>query len=264
MKNFWILFALLTLATTSCQKVIDVDLNDANPRMVIEAKYNATDSIVLVVVSYTTSYFDNAPPQYVDNATVIITDGNGIGTLVPSIGQGVYQLNNYIPQTGTTYTMTVSHDGVDYTASSTLMPTLVQEIPTYEYYDSGFFSETGGYLVSFGFQDPTGLGNCYKAILTANDTTHNKLDEILIGDDELTDGNFIERPAFEFFDVGDTVSFEIQAIDQRAYDYYNELLTLTGGQSSAAPANPTYYWSNEALGSFIAYSYSRNGVTVTE
>ncbi len=263
--SYWILIGLLGAFATSCQKVIDVDLNEANPRIVIEARYNATDELITATISYTGSFFGTDDPTLVNDASVLIMDGNGSTTTVPSVGNGKYELAGYASTIGMTYTLQVIHNGTTYTASSTLMPTLVQETPTYEYYDSGFFGEDGGYLVSFLFQDPVGLGNCYKVILTGNDTTYNKLDEILIGDDALTDGNIIERPAFEFFQPGDTVSFEVQSIDQPIYDYYNELLTLAGGGgNSAAPANPTYYWTNEALGYFSAYTYSKNGVLIVE
>lgn len=264
MKNLWILIALVTVGFTSCQKVIDVDLNDADPKIVIEATYNGTDSLVHVKVSYTASFFDDSEPTLVNDASVMITDGNGTSTIVPTIGNGMYELPAYAPSIGTTYTVTVIHNGTTYTATSTLMPTLVQQTPIFDFYESGFFGEDGGYLVSCVYQDPSGLGNCYKAILTANDTVYDALNEILIGDDLLTDGNLIERPAIQFFQAGDTISYELQSIDQGVYEYYNELLTLAGGQQSAAPANPTYYWTNEALGYFSAYTYSKNGVTIVE
>ena len=52
MKNY-ILFLLLILSAVSCRKEIDIDLNDANPKMVIEANYIATDSIVEVRITKT-------------------------------------------------------------------------------------------------------------------------------------------------------------------------------------------------------------------
>jgi len=119
--------------------------------------------------------------------------------------------------------------------------------------------------VFFKFQDPIGQGNYYNVIFKANDTLYNKAEELILGDDDLTDGNLIERPIFQdYYDVGDTISFELQAINKNVYDYYSELQTIAGGQSSAAPANPTYYWSNKALGYFSAYYYTKNGIKIVE
>lgn len=255
----------IILAFNSCQKVIDVDLNDASEKIVIEANYNATDSVVIVNVSYTSSFFDTYTPSLVNDAFITITDGLGITTTIPSIGNGKYQLSNYIPTEGMTYTISVTHNSVTYVGLSELKPALTMLEPRTEFLEVGFFGEEGGYLVFFKFQDPLGIGNYYNVITTANDTIYNKANELVLGDDELTDGNLVERPVFfGYYEVGDTVSFELQAINKEVYDYYVELQTIAGGQSSAAPANPTYFWSNDALGYFSAYYYTKNGVKITE
>lgn len=266
MQKYSYLLAIgILVLIASCQKVIDVDLNSADPKMVIEANFNATDSIVNVKVSYTANYFGSTSPTNVDDALVTITDGNGINLAIPLVGNGMYTLNNYIPTSGMTYTISVTHDGQTYTSTSLLSPQLDMQVPRTEFFDVGFFGEEGGYLVFFKFQDPVGLGNYYNVIFKANDTLYNKVPDFILGDDELTDGNLIERPIFQdYYEVGDTISFELQAINKSVYDYYTELQTIAGGQSSAAPANPTYYWSNKALGYFSAYYYTKNGIKIVE
>lgn len=248
----------------SCQKVIDVDLNDADAKIVIEANFQASDSLVNVKVSYTSSYFDAYSQNTVDNAVVIITDGNGVNTVVPSIGNGNYSVSNYNPTAGMTYSISVSHDGTTYTSTSKLESALTMLAPRAVFFEQGFFGEEGGYLVFFKFNDPVGKGNYYNVIYRANDTLYNQVQDFVLGDDDLTDGNLIERPIFEYFEVGDTVSFELQAINKRVYDYYIELQTIAGGQSSAAPANPYYFWSNKGLGYFSAYFSSENGIKIVE
>lgn len=248
------------MSITSCQKVIDVDLNDSDPKVVIEANFIATDSIVQVKVSKTSSYFDPYEVSTINNAVIEIIDGNGVSTIIPNIGDGMYELSGYIPMYGTTYTMNVTLDGVLYSSTSELLQPLVMEVPSYEFVEESLFNEEG-YLVFFRFQDPQGLGNCYKVIYQKNDTLYNKLEEMTFGDDELTDGNLIERPIFETFQIGDTVGFELQSINPKMYSYYTQLLSNTNG-NSAAPANPDYVWTNEALGYFSAYGYSKNGAVI--
>ncbi len=255
----------LMLAFGSCQKVIDVDLNDADPKIVIEANFRATDSTVIVKVSYTSSFFDAYSQNTVNDAVVIITDGNGVNTVIPTIGSGNYSIAGYIPTEGMTYSISVTHDGTTYSATSKLSSPLTMLVPRADFYDQGFFGEDGGYLVFFSFNDPVGLGNYYNVIYRANDTLYNKVSEFVIGDDKLTDGNLVERPIFQdYYVVGDTISFELQAINKRVYDYYNELQSIAGGQSSAAPANPTFFWSNKGLGYFSAYYSSENGIRIAE
>lgn len=265
MKAFKILIALsLIILTGSCQKVIDVDLNDSDPKIVIEANFNGTDSTVAVIVSYTSSFFDEYNQNTVSNAVVTITDGNGVNTVIPFSGNGSYELSNYTPTLGMTYTINVTHDGTTYSASSKLNSPLTLLVPSYEFLEQGFFGEEGGYLVYFRFDDPPGLGNYYNVIYRANDTLYNQVQNFVLGNDELTDGNLIERPIFDYFDPNDTISFEIQAIDKKVYDYYTELQTIAGGQSSAAPANPYFFWSNQGLGYFSAYYSHENGVKIVE
>lgn len=265
MKAFKLLIALsLILLAGSCQKVIDVDLNNADPKIVIEANYNGTDSTVVVKVSYTSSFFDEFNQNTVDNAVVTITDGNGISTGIPSVGSGKYELANYIPTLGMTYTISVHHDGTSYSATSKLNTPLTMLEPTVEFFEQGFFGEEGGYFVYFTFNDPVGQGNYYNVIYRANDTLYNKVQNFILGDDVFTDGNLIERPIFDYFEVGDSISFELQAIDKKVFDYYTELQTIAGGQSSAAPANPYFFWSNQGLGYFSAYYSSENGIKIVE
>jgi len=75
MKKLALLFSC-TLLVFSCQKVIDVDLNESNPQTVIEGNYTAEDSTVVVRITNTSSYFNSDASQTVNNADVTITDVN--------------------------------------------------------------------------------------------------------------------------------------------------------------------------------------------
>lgn len=267
MKKIFFAFFLLNIALlNSCQKVIDIDLNETDKRIVIEANYIATDSIVTVRLTNTSSFFAAYSPDYINGATVVISDGNDVATTIPFVADGVYKLTSYAPTTGMTYTITVSHDGTNYSASSKLETKLEMLTPYSQFLEQGFFGEPGGYLVFFKFQDPIGQGNYYNVIAQANDTIYNKASELTIGDDDFTDGNLVERPVFTgYYAVGDTITYELQAINKKMYDYYSELQTIAGGgQGSAAPANPTYFWSNNGLGYFSAYYYTKNGIRIVE
>ena len=259
--------ALISLVmTSSCQKVIDIDLNEAAKKIVIEANFNATDSLVTVRVSYTSNYFGAYNPDVVNDAVVIITDGLNSSTSIPFEANGIYKLIAYAPTTGMNYTITVTHAGKNHTSSSQLLSQLDMLTPTSQFFEQGFFGEPGGYLTFFRFQDPVGIGNYYNVIAQANDTLYNKANEITLGDDQFTDGNLVERPVFTgYYKIGDTITYELQAINKKMYDYYTELQTIAGGgQGSAAPGNPGYFWTNEGLGYFSAYYYTKNGLRIIE
>jgi len=262
MKNIFYLFSILVVLS-SCTKVIDVDLNDVDPKFVIEANYTAEDSTVRVQLSLTSSYFDNEPTTTIDNLVVIITDHLGNSQTVPFVGNGYYELTNYIPIFNTNYTMTVQYDGVTYTAVSKMNPPVPLEDITYEYFPA-FFGLDPGYLCNLRFNDPAGIENYYIIAMSLNHVEENKLTQLFLQNDTYSDGNLVERPLFrdEFFQEGDTVGMELRSVDKATYDYFAEILSIAGGQSSAAPANPKTNWDNKALGYFSAYSNNRREVVI--
>ena len=229
----------------------------------MEANYTAEDSTVRVKLSLTTSYFDNEPQATLDNLVVIITDHLGNPTQVPFIGNGSYELTNYIPNFNTDYTMTVQYEGVTYTAVSRMNPP-VQLLPiVYEYYPP-FFGLEAGYITFLRFNDPPGIQNQYIIVMSLNHVEEKNLTDFYLQSDELSDGNLVERPLFREnpFQIGDTVGLELRSMDRGVYDYFSEILSIAGGQSSAAPANPKSNWDNKGLGYFSAYSNSRIEVVI--
>lgn len=262
MKRIGIL-SLFVLTLFSCQKVIDVDLNEADPKVALEANYTAEDSTVRVRISITSNYFDASTSPTVDNATVTITDEAGNATSVPNVGNGMYVLSNYIPQFNTTYTMTILYEGVLYTAKCYLQEPVALDEITYELAPDLFGFE-GGYYVYMRLQDQPGIVNNYLVVLTRNGEEYGDLQDLFLQDDVFTDGNFIERPLFgvDFFDLGDTISMELRSVDQAVYDYYGELQSIVSGGGAAAPANPTTNWDNKALGCFNAYGNNRRSVII--
>jgi hypothetical protein len=255
--------ALITIsALFSCQKVIDVDLNDADPKVVIEANYIGTDSVIQVRVNKTSSFFDTDPSQAINTADVRIYDQSGTETLVPFSGNGSYELNNYVPQYNTTYTLAVTTEGVTYTAQC-LLPSTVQLQPIIEqYFPPGLFSGDGGYVVLLNFDDPADTTNFYEIIQGRNGIWEDSLSSILTQNDVLTDGNFVERPLFNIiYQSGDLAQMELRSVAEVRYNYL-EQAQGAGDPSSAAPGNPNSNWDNGALGYFSAYSYSRQSLPI--
>jgi len=64
-----------SLALSSCEKVIDIDLNSSNPVLVAEGKI-VKDSTVWIKLSYTTDYFNVEKAVFEENATVVLSNGD--------------------------------------------------------------------------------------------------------------------------------------------------------------------------------------------
>ncbi len=262
MKKIFYLIAI-TFTLFSCQKVIDVDLNESNPTPVFEGIYSAEDSTVYVQLSLTSSYFNSDPSTSIDAAVVTIVDGSGVSSAVPSIGNGMYVLENYIPNFNTTYILSIDYDGTTYEAESDLPDSVSLEEITYDYF-AGFFGSDPGYLINLNFYDPVGLGNYYAAVLTVNGEEFGALTDLITQDDQFTDGNLVTRPLFsdELAQIGDTIGLELRTIDEDVYYYINETQSIAGGNASAAPANPTSNWNNDALGFFAAYNSTHTSTII--
>lgn len=261
MRNIIQLFIIFTVFT-SCEKVIDINLNESNPTPVFEGTYSAEDSTVNVKLSLTSNYFNSEASNSIDDAVVSITDEAGLISNIPSIGNGIYELQNYAPYFNTTYTLSVNYNGVVYSAQCNLTDIVPLEDITYEY-SPGFFGQDSGYLIFLNFNDPIAISNYYQIILSVNGEELNSLDEGFILDDQLLDGNVVSTPLFrqELFQVDDTIGMELRSIDKNVFHYLYELYSILG-EDIAAPANPDSNWDNNALGYFSAYGNSRKAIVI--
>ena len=107
MKRILVLLAVLA-TSISCEDVIDVELNTTEPKLVIEASINLLEdgsSSSTVKLSTTAPFFDSEIP-IVDNATVVITDENGIIYPFAFTTDGIYS-STLIPELGIDYTLEV-------------------------------------------------------------------------------------------------------------------------------------------------------------
>lgn len=257
-----ITLSIVMFGLFACQKVIDVDLNDASPQLVIEANYIASDSLVSVRVTKTSSYFDTNPSPEVNTAIVTLYDQNGTPTIIPSVGNGEYELSGYIPTYNSNYTLTVSTEGTTYTAICHLASPVPLEPIVEQYFPPGLFSGDGGYVILVRYNDPVDTSNFFEIIQGKNGIFKDSLSSILTQDDALTDGNFVERPLFNIiYQSGDVANIELRSVDESIYDYVQQAQS-TNDPSSAAPGNPSSNWNNSALGYFSAYSYSRQSLLI--
>ena len=143
-----LIFATILIALGACQKVIDVDLNDSNSNIVLEANYTAEDSTVRVRITSTSSFFNSNNSPEINDAIVSIIDQAGNSTLVNFIGNGNYELTAYAPIYNTTYTMNVIQNGETYSAICNMHSVVNLENITYEFFP-GFFGGESGYIFKF-------------------------------------------------------------------------------------------------------------------
>ncbi len=265
MKNILII-AIVLLFFTSCQKVIKVDLNTANPQFVIEANLFEGTHDFKVHITKTTSYFNpESAPAVLGAVVTLSVNGNPAQTLM-SAGNGWYELANYTATNKTSYTLSVVAEGKTFIADSYLPVSPVMDSLTYRKFNGGF-GGTGidPYIMTAHFQDSLGIGNYYRVIVTKNDSIQNQPFDLYLLDDKLRDGEYFHAPVFTAFcDIGDTMDVELLSMDKYVFDYYSTLGTILTGDAnnSAAPANPNSNWSNKALGYFGAFSTQKKSLRI--
>jgi len=265
MKHQFIYLALVVSLLTACERVIDIDLNEADSKIVIEANIHNGDDANIVRITKTGSFLVADTVVMVTGAKITLEDGISTYPFF-EIEDGIYELDKLGRLFPTTYTLKVEVDGEIYEASSTMHSAV-----ELKYLSSKFEKETvfqnEGYSVSFGFKDPVDEVNYYRVKYYLNGHLQNNREDYFLRKDELFNGNLVQMQIYTTrFIKGDTVDVELMSIDKNTYDYFSTLINvmMQAGIESAAPANPKGNFSNGALGYFSAYSSDMAGIVVKD
>ena len=78
LNNKVLLFLLILAPLYSCTERIDISLDNSAVRLVVEGSLTTDTMSHKVLLSSTSGYFYNQPPQPVSGATVTISDGENI------------------------------------------------------------------------------------------------------------------------------------------------------------------------------------------
>jgi hypothetical protein len=264
-----LLFILSGIALNSCQEVVSIDLNKADPHIVIEGIISDQQGPYAVKISKTGNYFEPSlyfPP--VTGAQIVLSDDKGQRDTLKEVDQGTYFSTTLKGVTGRTYFMSAVSEGKTYSASS-YMPTKVLIDSLYVLARSGFRSEPG-YDIYVMFKDPPELGNYYR--LNARSNTLIPADSIdgrryRLYTDKLTNGNEMTERIRTGGKVqsGDTITLELLSIDKAAYDYFStlrDILSSDRSPTSLSPANPNTNLTNGSLGYFAAFALDTKKIII--
>src|SRR5688572_4014384 len=251
---------------TSCEKVIDIDLNDAEKKYVVEGFITDQAGQCQVTITQTKNFNQDNTFPAVSGATVSITE-NSSGTVTPlsEASPGIYKHASLAGATGKTYTLTVSINGDLFTASSTI-PQLVNMDTIYVSADT-WFDGTLIKQANIEYNDPAGTANNYRFVRYRNGI---KTKNVFINNDELSDGRHTTTKLFvdddsdeDKLESGDVVKIDMLCIDAAVYKYWYSLeQSATGESQSAAPANPVTNITGGALGYFSAHTFQTKTMSV--
>ena len=225
--TYKLIIIAFTLFLTSCEDVVNIDLDTAPAKLVIDASIKwekgTTGNEQTIKLTTTTDFYSNSIPV-ASGAIVFVRDENANQfDFVETPGTGNYVCTNFIPVINRNYTLTVIYNGQTYTATEKLMA--VPTIDSIEQNNNGGF--TGNQIeVKFFFEDNGITDNFY---LTQFNTSFTILPEYDVIDDEFFQGNqMFGLYSNEDLKANDQIQFTLQGISERYYNYMNVLLGIAG------------------------------------
>lgn len=237
-KAIYTLLLLFAILFTSCETVVGVDLNEAPPKLVVDASINWVKGTAgneqIIKLTTTTGYFSEIIPT-VSGATVVIKNSTGTNfTFLETPNTGEYLCSTFIPELGETYTLTIIYNGQTLTATETLIS--VPEIDKIEQEISpGIGNQQDQIDLKTFFTDP---GNSNDFYMTRVQTNINAIPEYYVTNDEFFQGNQIfDLYRNKYLKAGDSVEIKLFGISERYYNYM-AILTSIAGNSSGPFSTP--------------------------
>jgi hypothetical protein len=238
MKNIKnIALLLLLFIIVSCEKVIEVDLNTSEPKLVIDAsikwKKGTLGNQQTIKLSTTGNFYSNVIPT-VSNAIVFITDSNDMTfNFIESGVQGEYVCSNFLPVLNETYSLTVVQNNQTYIATETLIP--VPVIDSIKQKNNTGFGGKNIEIKSY-FKDNSATNDYY---LYKVKTNYNSIPNYRVFYDLLFQGNtFYAIYTDDKLKTGDLLQLELSGISKRYFNYMNILISLAGSTGGSPFQSP--------------------------
>lgn len=229
---YYIGLILIALLIFSCEKTVDINLDTAPPKLVVDASIQWVKGTLgneqKIKLTTTAPYYNTSVPV-VSGSTVFITNSaNVVFNFIEIPNTGEYVCTDFQPIINENYTLTVIYNGQTFTATETL--TAVPDIEdTIEQNNEGGF--TGDEIeIKFFYQDNAAEDNFY---LIGIKTAYKPFPEYGILEDRFFQGNqMFGLYSNEDLKPGDLVNIKLSGISHQYYNYMNVLLSVAGSASS--------------------------------
>lgn len=233
MKKIKIFIAILIASfnLTSCEEVVDIDLDTAAPKLVIDASIQwekgTTGENQTIKLTNTTDFYSNTIPV-ASGAFVNVTNTSLATPAVYSFlenGQtGEYVCKNFIPVIGNKYKLTIIYKDQTYNATSTFLasPKIIKK----EQIIRPGFDGKDTYQIKFYFQDNGDENNFYLAGIKNPTIAYPQYSALT---DKFFQGNLMFS-IYQNKDLkkGDVLPLSLQAMDENYFNYMSKLLKTAG------------------------------------
>ena len=216
-----------SLFYTSCEEVIDLNLDQYEKRVVIDANIFVDETDYNKIKMYYSAPFYATQYEYISTATITIKDiTNNVEFPFEYTEKGDYVNTNFTPSLNNEYELTITYNNNVYKAYSKLTEApVIEEVEQIN--NAGFSGKD--YEIRFYYQDDPDEENYYLKQETDKEET-----KFGVGNDQFTNGNLVYELYFAKEDqLGDTISFSLAKIDKQYYNYLSKMFS-----NAASAGNP--------------------------
>ncbi len=269
------LFAIVLLA--ACDEPIELDINQVDPKIVIEGLVTDKPGYQMVKVSRSVGFYTEGKTPRITNAVVTVEDD--LGEVVSFThnprnhpdSAGIYlPPSGFVGKIGRTYTLHVNADGKDFEATDQLLPVISMDSLKYR-------------VSEFQVEDPREDGKIYELLMYAREPQHEKNfylfkfyrndsltyfneTDIYFSDDELLAENINGATSPVYYGIDDQAVVEVYSMSRVGYVYYSDLFSILnndgGGMFGPIPASPRTNLSNDAIGFFQVSAINISAVKI--
>lgn len=221
----------------SCEEVIPLDLNSAEPKLVIEAaltwKKGGLGNAQKIKLSTTTDFYSSTPINVKGAIVIVQNSANQNFNFIEVPNTGEYKCADFVPVIGETYRLSIRYNGNTYSAQEVMQP--VAEISKVEQNNNGGFGGNNIELKAH-YIDPSVAKNyyLYRYTYSTQVTSNFYTDE-----DVFFNGN-------EFFSIsqndkiksGDKVEINHYGISRTYFNYMSVLVSIAGNSGGGPFQSP--------------------------
>ncbi|MFH6990933.1 DUF4249 domain-containing protein [Flavobacterium sp. FlaQc-48] len=267
-KGFTLFSLLFVLLFSSCTKIVELDLETGDPKIVIDAEIiwekGTSGNEQSIKITRMASYYSPTTPK-VSGAQVRVENSEGAIFTFNESEPGLYVCTNFVPAINMEYKLFVQVDGQSLTATEKLI-----SVPQIDKIEQELMPDISGsdfILVSFYYKDPADQLNYY---LIDYKVDYQAYPEYTLTDDEFVNGNEInEKFGGTDLKPGKIVGITHRGISKNFYNYMNLILEVASSNPfGAVPGNirgniiNTTDANNFALGYFRLCEANRISYTV--
>jgi len=256
----YLIFILVITLLTSCEKVIDIKVDDEVGRLVIEAQINNITTQQEVKLSKNIPLSSTNTPTTVTGAIVLVRDDANKEYIFNETKAGTYIAQNFTGIPGQNYQLEVRVENQTYKGQSQMPQVVLLDSIALE---NSKFGEKEKKNIKVFYKDPADQDNYYRFIVFVN---NRQTKDIIVTDDKFNNGNdisFTIRPDSDDDDkkivAGDNIRVEMQCIDKAMYKYWFTLMQQSFG-GGVTPSNPPNNITPTVLGYFSAYTTSSRSI----